>query len=124
MASRKVGVDSLSAALAKILREYGQEVDDKLKDELQYAGEFAANRTREIASQKLGGSKYASGWDYAFTGKGGKLKVEVGNTTQPSLTHLLEKGHMNRDGSWTSGRSHIEPAYNAAVELLERRLHG
>ena len=122
--ARKVGADSLASAIGYLLRKYGEEVDDALKAELQYAGEYTANEVHAQAQAKLGGTgKYAGGWDYAFTGRGGKFKVIVGNTTQPSLTHLLEKGHMNRDGSWTAGRPHMEPAYNKAVELLERRLN-
>lgn len=120
--ARKTGADSLASAIAYIMREYGEEVDEALRSDLQYAGEFAANRARELSPKASG--EYSTGWDYTFSGKKGELKVTVGNTTKPSLTHLLEKGHMNRDGGWTGARRHIEPTYDAAVELLERRLHG
>ena len=116
------GIASLGTAVAKIAREYGDEVEQKLQDDLQYAGEFAANRARELSPKASG--KYARGWDYSFSGRKGELVAEVGNTTRPSLTHLLEKGHMDRGGGWVGGRKHIEPTYDEAVVLLERRLHG
>ena len=116
------GIESLGSAVAKIVRDYGEEVDQRLQDDLQYAGEFAANRARELSPKSSG--KYARGWDYTFTAKKGELTVEVGNTTKPSLTHLLEKGHMDRGGGWTGGIEHIEPTYDEAVALLERRMNG
>ena len=135
--ARKTGAESLASAVGYLLRQYGEQVDEALKSDLQYAGEFAVNEVVRLSPKRSGtkGKKtsenekgrktsYSKGWDYTFTSRGGELKVTVGNTTKPSLTHLLEKGHMNRDGSWTSARKHIEPAYDAAVEFLERRLHG
>ena len=120
--AKTYGIESLGTAVAKIVRDYGEEVEQKLQEDLQYAGEFAANRARELSPKSTG--RYAQGWDYTFMAKKGMLTVEVGNTTKPSLTHLLEKGHMDRGGGWTSAREHIEPTYNEAVELLERRMYG
>lgn len=120
--ARVYGMESLGAAVAKIAREYGDEVERKLQEDLQYAGEFAANRARELSPKASG--KYARGWDFSFKAKRGELTVEVGNTTKPSLTHLLEKGHMDRGGGWVDEHEHIEPTYDEAVKLLERRIHG
>lgn len=120
--ARAYGIESLGSAIAKIVKDYGEQVEEKLQDDLQYAGEFAANRARELSPKQ--GGRYSQGWDYTFTAKKGMLTVEVGNTTKPSLTHLLEKGHMDRGGGWTSAREHIEPTYDETVALLERRMHG
>lgn len=125
--SKVVGVDSLAAAIAEILEEYGEQVDEQFRDDMQYAGEFATNRVRELSPSRTGKyrtGKYKTGWDYTFQANGGELSVEVGNTEKPSLTHLLEKGHMDRGGGWTSAIVHIETAYEDAAELLDRRLHG
>ena len=118
--AKTVGVDGIAAACASIFRQYGQEVDERLRSDLQYAGEFATNEVHRLSPSASG--KYAGGWDYTFKARKGELTVVVGNTSKPSLTHLLEKGHMNRDGSWNSAREHIEPAFEAAAEVIERRL--
>lgn len=121
--ARKTGVDSLASAIAYLLRQYGEEVDEKLRDDLQYAGEFATNRAREESPKSSG--EYSRGWDYRFRASKGKLVVEVGNAGKRApLTHLLEKGHMDRGGGWVGGRKHIETAYDDAVALLERRMNG
>ena len=121
------GVAGLSAAVARIKREYGEDVKQELQDDLIYAGEYCAGELARTSPSRpgRGGKKYRTGWDYRFKAKGGNLTVEVGNTTKPSLTHLLEKGHMTRNhGGWVSAREHIEPAFEKTVEMLDRRLHG
>lgn len=140
--ARTVGVDSIESAFAAIVEDYKRELDDSLRSDLQYVGEFTANEIHRSSPVGQGiyysrkkngeggytkvrrsGKHYNAGWDYAFETDGyGGLSVVVHNTTKPSLTHLLEKGHMNVDGSWTSAREHIEPAYERGAELLERRL--
>ena len=123
MASQVVGIESLAPALARIAREYGEEVDRELQSDLQYAGETAAVDLHGSSPSATG--EYAGGWDYRFSAKRGMLTVTVGNAGRhASLTHLLEKGHLNRNGTFTGGRKHIEPAYERAVQILEGRLHG
>lgn len=119
--ARTVGIDSIESAFAAIFEEYERELDDSLRSDLQYAGEFTVNEVSRNSPKRTG--KYAPGWDYAFEADAyGGVSVIVHNTSKPSLTHLLEKGHMNRDGGWTSAREHIGPAYERGAELLERRL--
>lgn len=119
----KTGAASLEAAVKRLLRDYVDEVDESLKRDLRHAGEVAAIEVSKGAKSRFGGTgKYASGWDYSFSARGGVLTAVVHNTSQPSLTHLLEKGHMNRDGGWTPGHEHIEPAYEKGRQVLERSL--
>lgn len=119
--ARTVGIDGIESAFAQIFEEYGREVDESLKSDLQYAGEFAANEASRLSPKDSG--EYGRGWDYGFEDDGlGGLSVIVHNSSKPSLTHLLEKGHMQRDGGWTDAREHIEPTFERASKLLERRL--
>ena len=122
--AEKVGVDSLEAAIARIERQYGEEVDARLRSDMQYIGEFTANEVTRNSAAFHDTGEYQRGWDYKYKASKDEIKVVVGNSGKHApLTHLLEKGHMNRDGSWTGGRKHIEPAYDKAVEVLDRRLN-
>ena len=117
------GPGSLTAALQRIKREYGEEVKQELQDDLTYAGEYCAGQAAKMSPTRSG--KYRRGWDYRFKAKRGELTVEVGNKTKPSLTHLHEKGHMKRGhGGWVGAREHISPAFDATVDWLDRRLYG
>lgn len=140
--ARTCGVDSIAAAMSQIFEEYGREVDESLRSDLQYAGEFTANEASRLSPKGDGhyyghklneegervkvrksGKHYAAGWDYSFEKDPyGGMSVIVHNTSKPSLTHLLEKGHMDRAGGWTDAREHIEPAFEKGAEVLERRL--
>ena len=56
------------------------------------------------------GGKYAKGWEYKINMS--EQSVTVFNSGKhKSLTHLLELGHLNRDGSFWPGDAHILPAY-------------
>ena len=118
--------DSIEAAFAQIFEAYERELDDQLEDDLTYAGESAAGEAaRRAPSRGRSRKHYAGGWDYGIDKDAyGGISVTVHNKSKSSLTHLLEKGHMARDGGWVSAREHIEPAYELGVKILERRLRG
>lgn len=56
--------------------------------------------------------KYKSGWTHKMEDK----KAVVYNATSGQLTHLLENGHMTRNGqSRVPPQPHIRPAYERIV---------
>lgn len=124
----KCGPATLTRALARIKREYGDEVEKKIQEDLTYAGEYAAGELARTSPRESG--IYAKGWDYRFLARKGVLTVQVGNITRPTLSHLLEKGHaissesMLHRAGWSPPKKHIEPGFDATVEVLERRLYG
>jgi hypothetical protein len=54
------------------------------------------------------------------------MDTVVYNRTMPGLTHLLENGHVirNKKGDYgrTSGKKHIKPVEEWAVDELPRRI--
>ena len=119
--SRSCGADSIEAAFHAIFEEYERELDESLRSDLQYAGELTTNEVSRTAPKDTGA--YSQGWDYAFETDGyGGLSVIVHAKKKSSLTHLLEKGHMDRAGGWVAAREHIAPAYERGAQVLERRL--
>lgn len=121
---RVVSVTEFDGVLSEILHEYGQEVERNLREDVRIAGEIAARTTQDLAGSVFEGTgKYAGGWthDTEFDAHGATDTTY--NTSQPSLTHLLEKGHMKRGGGgWVPGRRHIADGAEAGFEELERRL--
>ena len=60
--------------------------------------------------------EYATGWEWTVERSDTGLYVVVHNTSQPSLSHLLEFGHIvanqtGTHGRWYPPKKHIEPAY-------------
>lgn len=125
MAERKHHVDQLQGALNKIIDDFV--VDCQL--EVDKALEASAKVGKEeVKKEPAGAGKYHDWDDYE---KGWVVEKEVfafgphyiiRNKKKPGLTHLLEKGHVNVDGSRARAFPHVEPAAEEAVKDLIRRL--
>lgn len=66
---------------------------------------------------------YQEGWTHQIT-DGGRSVTVFNHGKHKSLTHLLEKGHLSKSGSWVAAQPHILPAYKTAkkeyIALLEQ----
>lgn len=110
-----VSVNDLSKEIAKALETYTNEVTEGMEEAKV---EVAKETVKELksTSPKLTGD-YAKGWARK---KVGNAQI-VHNRTDYQLTHLLEKSHVQRDGSRSTPSPHIEPAEEQAIrEYLER----
>lgn len=122
-----MGVINLESALKEVLAEYGDEVYNVLG--------IAVDQVSEEAVKKLqaGGSYGGTGAynrDWTATddpvGRFSKKKI-VHNADHYRLAHLLEKGHVSRNGT---GRTfgnvkaypHIKPVEEWAIQELPRKV--
>lgn len=119
----KIGIDELSQSVEKILSEY----TDEVKKEADLIAKETATKTAEelkVTSPKNKG-KYARSWKVK-TISGRMSNQYVVYNTKPSLTHLLEKGHVIRNKSGTYGRTraipHIEPAEEKGINEFEKKI--
>jgi len=106
--ARRTPVDKLSEEIGSILAEYGGEVEAEMEEAVKKVSKAGAKALRAKSKQTFKGSgAYAKGW--ASTVETGAHSAEgvIYNKDLPGLPHLLEHGHLNRDGSRTPGREHI-----------------
>lgn len=113
--NQKVNIDGLQKAIQEITKEYTEEVKEVVDDVLPKVAKETVKELKKTSPKRHG--DYAKGW---------KQKIEkdrvtgstsiVYNKTRYQLTHLLEKGHANRNGGRTQGIPHIKPAEEHAVK--------
>lgn len=96
------------------------EVKYDLEPSLVQAGDECAELIRKNSKNGFGADystgEYSTGWTWKVEQDSSGLYVTVFNDTQPSLTHLLEFGHIvanqtGTHGRWYPPKKHIEPAY-------------
>lgn len=123
----KTPIDKLSEAVSGILSEYTEDVRANVGEIAEQMGKKGVQAIRRASKGAVDGTgEYARGW---------KTKVEktrLGTTViiyneHPGLPHLLEHGHVSRNGTGRTfgevpGREHIKPVEEELVETFEREV--
>ena len=115
-------IEDLAEALTEACRTYTQEVVEKVEDGITDIGRDATEEVKSLAPVGQGG--YKRNWTYRIDRTKGVYKVTVHvKGRKYRLTHLLEYGHLNRDGK-TRAREfpHISIAEKHAEEKVNELL--
>ncbi|MHA3225685.1 HK97 gp10 family phage protein [Globicatella sulfidifaciens] len=101
---------NLTDSIMKELNKYSNEVKNELKVKSHEVAKKTAKKLKKTSPHK--NRDYQKGWRAKKT----KTGSVVHNATDYQLTHLLEHGHVNRDGTFTEPTPHIGEAEQEAVE--------
>ena len=122
MADNKINIDKMAAAISQALDDYDQQAVDKTKAIIgELAAEAVANLKQD--SPKRTG-RYAKDWARQTSYETAREKRDtVYNKKHYQLTHLLEHGHVKRNGTGrVDGIPHIGPENERIKTELEARL--
>lgn len=112
--------ETLGNALADAFSQFAGELTAELEDGLSEIGKNTAKKVRSLSPEKSG--KYRRGWKVSKEKYRGSFTVTVHNK-QYSLVHLLENGHLNRDGtSRARAVPHVAPAQQDAERQVDELL--
>lgn len=126
--------NSVTIQIEKVLDDYSKEVRREMTDAEDKVAKEAVRKLKNTSPKRAGTKhvrKYAEGWALKRTKTStGIPDITIHNKTNYQLTHLLENGHVIRNGKGTYGRTngikHIEPvekwANDELVQEIERRL--
>lgn len=128
----KISIDNFPKAVEKILEDYKDDVSKNL-DEITKAmgqkGSLLLRNESEKAFPKGQGEstgKYASGWTTTFQKNRMTATVTIHNKKSAGLAHLLEHGHVVRNGGRVvgqyKGKEHIRPVEEKLVELYQKEV--
>lgn len=120
--SRSITVDALAAAVSAELESYRQEVTDGVKQSVKDAAVLCREEIRAASPVRTG--RYRKGWQTSKAYESSEeIRVIVHNKTDYQRTHLLENGHLTRDGvSRVPGIPHIAPAEEHAAQTLQNKV--
>lgn len=130
--ARKTPVDKLNSAISDILTEYAGEVSESVNEITKEVGKKGAQAVRQQAQQtfpvenrEITGD-YAKGWKVQITESRTGTSAVIYNK-HPGLPHLLEYGHVTRNGTGrtfprTPAHEHIAPVAEEIAQTFEKEV--
>jgi len=115
-----VRIENMAAEIMREMEKYGEAVADDVKAAAKKIGKETANELHGTSPKDSG--KYAKGWTSTVQSEKANSIDIVVHDKKYQITHLLEKGHQNRNGGRTPAIVHIAPAEEAAAEKFEREI--
>lgn len=123
--ARAVGLDGLAEAISEILEEYQTDVQRGTKECVQKVAKAGVKALKQTSPRQTG--EYAAGWTSEV--KEGRLgaTATLYNQDKPGLVHLLEHGHVTRNGTErtfnrTPAHVHVKPVEEQLMADFEQQI--
>ena len=124
----KSPVAKMNENIMRMINEYADSIQENMDDIVKDMGKRGAQALRANSKKALkqDTGDYAKGWKYQVDKQRLKTSVTIYND-HPGLPHLLEHGHVTRNGTSrtlpdTPAHEHIAPVEKELIETFEREV--
>lgn len=100
--------------IVTILDDYSKNIYEEIRQASMDVAKEGKNILKKTSPKRTG--DYSKGWKVKSTSNLNDFSSTIYNSTDWQLTHLLEKGHVNRNGSRTRAIKHIEPVEKKCID--------
>lgn len=126
--------DTFAREMKEIFQSYTEDVVDAISDETKQAADAGCELLQNVRQPEAseGGSarpmkrrqwkKYSKSWYVRERSGTNFYHATIMNRRHYRLTHLLEYGHVTRNGTTTRAFRHIEPVDLYCVNRLEKNI--
>lgn len=123
--AKAIGLDGLAEAISEILEEYQTEVQRGTKECVQKVAKAGVKALKDTSPKRTGG--YAAGWAAKIEEDRMGATATIYNADKPGLVHLLEHGHVTRNGTGrtfrpTPAHVHVKPVEEKLNEDFEKQI--
>lgn len=105
--------------VADILNDYSEEIQEAITEEAEKIANEGKDTLKHSSPKNSKNTKhkgrYAKGWKVKVMKGKGFVNATIYNATDYQLTHLLENGHLTKNGGKTKPIKHIEPVHDKCV---------
>lgn len=123
--SKHIDVNELYVTIEAELTKYSKDVAERIKKDVEEVTNQCIAEIRMRSPIKSG--KYKKGWRKRVEFRNNDaLRIRIFNAKAPGLTHLLEFGHISKNGTgrvygFVDEYEHIYPAKERAEKALEEK---
>lgn len=115
-----IDIGKMADAIMKELEKYADVTTEEMKALAKEVGKETAEKLQRTSPKATG--DYAKRWTSTVRAESANSITVSAHDKKYQISHLLEKGHQNRNGGRTPAIVHIAPAEEAAAEELEKEL--
>ena len=119
--TKRTTIDSLAAEITKGLKEYSKLTEESLKGAVVEVSNEVRDKIKEGSPKKSG--DYEKSWKVTKERETAhSIQTVVHSKNRYQLAHLLEFGHIKRNGGRTKAYPHLRPAELNAIQKFTERI--
>ena len=119
--ANNVSFENVSDEIVKVLSAYTEELAEGIKQDARDVSKDLIKNLKRDSPKNTG--EYAKGWRIKVEeDTRDRIQLRAYNAKKHWITHLLENGHVKRNGGRVPGIKHNQKNEHEAIEELESRV--